>query len=74
MSFRDFLAYYGELELCHLTPGDVGADCKDEDKKFDVFHFDGEWTYRNSGGCGNDGTGKKKSMHHLIMLICALFC
>ena len=54
MSFRDFLRYFGELEICHLTPDSI--DSADNMKKFEVFHFDGEWRAgRTSGGCGNDG-------------------
>ena len=58
MSFRDFLAYFGELELCHLQPDAVGAEGNIKNK-FDVFHFNGQWIRgKNSGGCGNAGTCK----------------
>eukprot|EP00095_Tigriopus_kingsejongensis_P004199 maker-scaffold208_size258758-snap-gene-1.28 protein:Tk04199 transcript:maker-scaffold208_size258758-snap-gene-1.28-mRNA-1 annotation:"calpain-b-like isoform x14" len=54
MSFRDFLKYFGELELCHLTPD--ALDVEDGLRKFDVFHFFGEWKSGfSAGGCGNDG-------------------
>jgi len=54
MSFRDFLKYFGELEICHLTPDAVDLD--DNHKKFEVFQFHGEWRRGvTSGGCGNDG-------------------
>ena len=57
MSFRDFLLYFGELEICHLTPDSVDSD--DNRKKFEVFHFYGEWSFGSTaGGCGNDGNGK----------------
>jgi calpain len=56
MSFRDFLKYFGELEICHLTP-DSGED-NDAGRRFEVFLFNGEWRRgRTSGGCGNDGPG-----------------
>ena len=54
MSFRDFLTYFGELEICHLTPDSLEDD--DSRKKFEVFHFYGEWKFGSTaGGCGNDG-------------------
>ena len=55
MSFRDFLKYFGELEICHLTPDSLEDDDNSR-KKFEVFHFYGEWKAgETSGGCGNDG-------------------
>ena len=57
MSFRDFLLYFGELEICHLTPDSY--EDNDSRKKFEVFHFYGEWNFGSSaGGCGNDGNRK----------------
>ena len=57
MSFRDFLTYFGELEICHLTPDSVSDE--DNRKKFEVFHFYGEWSFGSTaGGCGNDGNRK----------------
>jgi len=54
MSFRDFLLYFGELEICHLTPDSY--EDNDSRKKFEVFHFYGEWNFGSTaGGCGNDG-------------------
>ena len=54
MSFRDFLQYFGELEICHLTPDSLEDD--NRRKRFEVFHFYGEWkSGSTSGGCGNDG-------------------
>ncbi len=61
MSFRDFLKYFGELEICHLTPDSVEGDDaagRSAGKRFEVFHFRGEWRRnRSSGGCGNEGFG-----------------
>ena len=57
MSFRDFLLYFGELEICHLTPDSY--EDNDSRKKFEVFHFYGEWNFGSTaGGCGNDGNRK----------------
>ena len=54
MNFRDFLRYFGELEICHLGPESV--ESADNRKKFEVFHFYGEWRAGvSSGGCGNEG-------------------
>jgi len=53
MSFRDFLRYFGELELCHLSPDAV--ETSDNAKRFEVFHFGGSWTQSSAGGCGNAG-------------------
>ena len=58
MSFRDFLTYFGELEICHLTPDSVNNE--DNSKKFEVFHFYGAWNFGSTaGGCGNQGNRKK---------------
>ena len=60
MSFRDFMTYFGELEICHLTPDSVNNE--DTSKKFEVFHFYGAWkSGSTAGGCGNDGNRKKIS-------------
>jgi calpain len=57
MSFRDFLTYFGEVEICHLGPD--GIDDRDSKKRFEVFHFYGAWKNGStSGGCGNDGNSK----------------
>ena len=57
MSFRDFLKYFGELEICHLSPDSV--DVGDNKKKFEVFNFNGSWRAGStSGGCGNAGNCK----------------
>ena len=59
MSFRDFLKYFGELEMCHLGPDSL--DAGDNRKKFEVFHFNGNWLAGSTaGGCGNAGNGTKK--------------
>ena len=57
MSFRDFVKYFGDLEICHLCP--EGVDAEDNQKKFEVFHFLGNWKRGSTaGGCGNAGHSK----------------
>ena len=59
MSFnRDFLKYFGELELVHLTPGRMAEE--DSSKKWDVFPFRGMWKGETAGGCGNDAISKNR--------------
>lgn len=50
---RDFLKYFGEVEIVHLTP--TGME-NNAGRKFDVFHFNGMWSRAmgTAGGCGND--------------------
>ena len=68
MSFRDFLKYFGELEICHLSPDSV--DTGDNQKKFEVFHFYGSWRAGStSGGCGNAGNGKYMSLEYINLNI-----
>ena len=60
MSFRDFLKYFGELEICHLAPESVDLD--DADKKFEVFTWHGEWRRGvSAGGCGNRSDGGNRA-------------
>ena len=69
MSFRDFLIYFGELEICHLTPDSVNNE--DNRKKFEVFHFYGEWSFGSTaGGCGNDGNRKDENILYNSSFIC----
>ena len=49
------MQYFGELEICHLTPESAEAG-EDSNRRFEVFHFSGAWRRgRTSGGCGNEG-------------------
>ena len=42
--FRDFMQYFGEVEICHLTPESAeGEDGTASQRRFEVFHFDGRW-------------------------------
>ena len=53
------MKYFGELEICHLTPDTL--DATDNQKAFEVFNFYGSWIPGvSSGGCGNDGHSKIK--------------
>ena len=53
MSFnRDFLRYFGELEVVHLTPGSMGEETASQ--KYDVLPFKGRWSGVTAGGCGDD--------------------
>jgi len=50
---RDFIKYFGEVEIVHLTPTGMESNAG---RKFDVFHFNGMWnrSMGTAGGCGND--------------------
>ena len=51
------MKYFGELEICHLSPDTL--DATDNKKTFEVFNFYGSWIPGvSSGGCGNDGHSK----------------
>ena len=56
---RDFLRYFGELELVHLTPGSMGEETSSE--KYDVFPFKGKCSGATAGGCGNDAISRTHS-------------
>ena len=57
MSFnRDFVRYFGEVEVVHIGPNSMDDD--DIDQKYDVFPFRGSWKGDSAGGCGNDGIRK----------------
>ena len=56
---RDFLKYFGEVEIVHKTPAKMLEE-QDSNIKYEVFHFKGEWSNRRgtAGGCGNDTISK----------------
>ena len=56
---RDFIKYFGEVEIVHKTPGKMLQEQKSS-KKYDVMYFQGVWTSQTAGGCGNDTIGKRK--------------
>jgi len=53
MTFDDFLKYFGQVQICHLTLDPL--DHATGEKKFDLFSFHGAWHGITAGGCGNDG-------------------
>ena len=50
---RDFLRYFGEVEIVHKTPGKMMAD-QGSEIKYEVTYFQGTWDATTAGGCGND--------------------
>lgn len=52
---RDFLKFFGELEIVHLCPGSMLRQSTQDQMKHEVFYFHGEWTGESAAGCGNDG-------------------
>ena len=56
MNFNlDFLKYFGEIEVVHITPTNVEYGVRDIDKKFDIFHLFGKWEDETAEG-GVDGS------------------
>ena len=54
---RDFLRYFGEVEIVHKTPGAMVRD-QQSDLRYEVMYFPGEWRGDTAGGCGNDSIGE----------------
>ncbi len=54
---RDFLRYFGEVEIVHKTPGKMMAD-QGSEIKYEVMYFQGAWDSNTAGGCGNDSIGE----------------
>ncbi|XP_040572029.1 uncharacterized protein [Lepeophtheirus salmonis] len=54
MSFSDFCRFFGELEICHLTPDAAVVNFDPHAtriKRFEVFHFFGSWSNaKNTSG------------------------
>ena len=63
---RDFLRYFGELELVHLTPGSMAEEKSSE--KYDVFPFQGKWAGETAGGCGNDAISKNSFSLEIVQI------
>ena len=61
---RDFIKYFGEVEIVHKTPGRMLQEQKSS-TKYDVMYFQGEWTSQTAGGCGNDTIGNIQSVQFL---------
>ena len=54
---RDFIKYFGEVEIVHKTPEKMLQEQKSS-TKYEVMYFQGAWTSQTAGGCGNDSIGK----------------
>ena len=54
---RDFIKYFGEVEIVHKTPGKMMAD-QGSEIKYEVMYFQGAWDTNTAGGCGNDSIGE----------------
>jgi len=52
---RDFLKFFGELEIVHLCPTSMLGQSTQDELKYEVFYFHGEWTGESAAGCGNNG-------------------
>ena len=65
---RDFLKYFGEVEIVHKTPAKMLEE-QNSNIKYEVFHFRGEWSNRRgtAGGCGNDTISKKSFLCNGIL-------
>lgn len=55
MSFKDFTANFGRLEICFLGPDSLGdQEDESEKRKWEGCLFEGAWRRRvNAGGCSN---------------------
>ena len=63
---RDFLRYFGEVEIVHKTPAKMLEE-QSSNIKYEVFYFRGAWSNRRgtAGGCGNDSISRKIFLIHL---------
>ncbi len=53
MSFKDFMNYFDQLEICNLTPDALDADFSSR-PKWEVATFEGSWIAgETAGGCRN---------------------
>ena len=51
MSYKDFMRYWDQVEICNLSPDSLDDDFK---VKWEVASFNGRWEPGNSaGGCRN---------------------
>jgi len=50
---RDFLRYFGEIEIVHKTPAQMLTEQTSE-RRYEVMYFTGAWRGETAGGCGND--------------------
>ena len=56
MTFSDFKANFHKVEICNLSPEELGDDMKDKSKrKWEVSVQEGAWKKNvNAGGCINN--------------------
>ena len=77
---RDFIKYFGEVEIVHKTPEKMLQEKKStrqkSSTKYDVMYFQGAWTSQTAGGCGNDTIGRNFtcSEGRTYFLIFSKFC
>ena len=60
MEFRDFVRYFGEMEVVHVRPDSMVVE-GGKTKRWDVFHFANKWEGETAGGCGNDSIGESEA-------------
>lgn len=58
MSFQDFLKYFDDLDICHLSPESLEMDDAESEKSYEkewiLNSFEGEWVAGiSAGGCRN---------------------
>ena len=65
---RDFLRYFGEVEIVHKTPAKMLEE-QSSNIKYEVFYFRGEWSNRRgtAGGCGNDSISRKLKLEIFLI-------
>ena len=54
---RDFLNYFGEVEVVHINPTNTECSLRDSLKSFDVFHMFGEWKDEAAEGAAGRSLG-----------------
>ena len=54
---RDFLKYFGEIEVVHINPTNIKCSLRDWTKTFDVFHMFGEWKDETAEGAVGKSLG-----------------
>ena len=65
---KDFIKYFGEVEIVHKTPEKMLQEQKSS-TKYDVMYFQGAWTSQTAGGCGNDSIGKRLYIIYILFLL-----
>ena len=55
---RDFMAYFGEIEVVHIKPTNIESSARDCEKAFDVFHMYGKWEGESAEGAVGKTLGR----------------